>query len=81
MKYYFVTVQRGHLGTRRSDDLKFAIEAENITTACVKAQQMPMVKHSKPISRAIEISKEEYNEFRKTSAYINIPKKKEKIKK
>ena len=72
MRYYKITALGGHCGARRSIDLIFYIEAENMFEAMTKCRKMPAVKHTKPyaIKMAVEISKEEYIESREGySAY------------
>lgn len=69
MRYFTVTVTRGHLGCKRGQEIRFAIAAKNISEACKKAQQMPAVKHSGPVAYANEITREEYQTLRKLSAY------------
>lgn len=73
MKYFMVTCFRGHCGTRQSSDIRFAFEAKNLVEACNKARRMPSVKHSRFIVCGKEISKEEYLEYRKISAYERYP--------
>lgn len=73
MKYFMVTCYRGHCGVRQSTDINFAIKAKNLVEACDKARNMPSVKHSQFITYGKEISKEEYLEYRKISAYKRYP--------
>lgn len=73
MSYYMVTCMRGHMGTGHSTEIKFAIEAKNILDACAYAKKMPSVKHTRPVLNATEITKEEYTEYKKISAYERNP--------
>lgn len=74
MKYYTVTCKLGHHGATRHEDIVFAIAANNAVEATDKARKMPGVKHDKTntVTKLVEISEEEYNERRKTSAYENV---------
>lgn len=70
MGYYAVTMVRGHQGIKQNDGLiTFAYEARDLLTAMGKAKRQPGVKHSKPPVRAVAITREEYIELRKISAY------------
>lgn len=69
MKYYLVMCHRGHCGTGHSTEIQFAIEARNLLDACDIAKKMPSVKHTRMIICGREITKEEYTEYRKISAY------------
>lgn len=68
-KYYRICVPRGHVGSGKSQEIVFYIEADDIATAVKKAMMMPGVKHSRYASNATEVTKEEYVEGRKVSAY------------
>lgn len=72
MKYYMVVCQRGHCGKYRSVDIKFAEKANNLLEAMDMAKRRPAVKHTKPILRGWEITKEEYEDFRRVSAYNRL---------
>ena len=72
-KYYMITCARGHVGTGHSTEIKFAICAENLIQACDKARKMPSVKHTRLALYGKEITLEEYNEYRKISAYDRAP--------
>lgn len=72
MKYFKVTCPAGHAGTKQSRDITFAIEAKNLIDAMDKARKFPMVKHDRLVANAKEITKEEYDEIRKESAYKNF---------
>ena len=63
---------RGHLGTGRSTEIKFAIAAENLLHACNVARKMPSVKHSRIALSGYEVSYEEFTEYRKISAYDRL---------
>lgn len=71
MKYYKVTVTRGHTGLREhATYLTFYIVADNISHASKIALRMNGVKHHGRIPIAArEITYEEYAEGRKISAY------------
>ena len=72
MRYYKVRVIRGHLGGGKQIDIMYYIEASDIVKAVTKALKMPGVKHSYYAPFAEEITKEEYEKGRKTSAYANF---------
>lgn len=69
MKFYMVMCYRGHCGTGHSTEIKFAIAADNLLEACDKARRMPSVKHTRMAIYGKEINEQEYNEYRKISAY------------
>ncbi len=69
LKYFKVKALLGHMGAGNSRDITFYIEAKNITTATRLAQQMPGVKHSRPVVSAEEVSYDEYICGRQVSAY------------
>lgn len=68
-KFYMVTCHRGHCGCGHSTEIKFAIRARNLLEACDKAKRMPSVKHTRLVCFGKEITEQEYNEYRKISAY------------
>lgn len=68
-RYFMVMCHRGHCGCGHSTEIKFAIKASNLLEACDKARKMPSVKHTRIAIYGKEITEEEYNEFRKVSAY------------
>ncbi len=68
-RYFMVTCSRGHMGTGNSTEIKFAICAENLLRACDIARKMPSVKHTRMVLSGIEITEQEYKEYRKQSAY------------
>ena len=72
MKYFEIVCHRGHCGTGRSTEIKFVFEANNLLEACDKARKMPSVKHTKIVILGREITQQEYNSFRKVSAYKRI---------
>lgn len=72
MKYFEVVCHRGHCGTGRSTEIKFVFKANNLLEACDKARKMPSVKHTRMIIFGKEITQQEYNSFRKVSAYERI---------
>lgn len=69
MKFYMVMCHRGHCGTGHGSEIKFAIAAKDLLTACDIARKMPSVKHTRMMIYGKEISEEEYNEYRQISAY------------
>lgn len=69
MKYWMITCARGHVGTGHSTEIKFAIVAVDLLTACRIAQNMPSVKHTRMALYGREITREEYMEYRQVSAY------------
>ena len=69
MKFYLITCSRGHCGCGNSTEIKFAIAAKNLLDACDKARRMPSVKHTRLALYGREITENEYNEYRKVSAY------------
>ena len=69
IRFYKVCTTRGHLGAGRGAEITFYIAAPDVMTAINKAQKMPAVKHSKFAVSAKEITKDEYMEGRKVSAY------------
>lgn len=69
MKFYMVMCHRGHCGNGHSTEIKFAIRANNLIEACDKARRMPSVKHTRMAIYGKEITEQEYNEYRKISAY------------
>jgi len=74
MRYWLVCCYVGHCGRRKhgnSRDIALAIEAPDSVKALLIAKNFPGVKHhgSRYICAAREITKEEYNERRKISAY------------
>ena len=69
MRFYKVVMSMGHQGAGRERELVLAIQAENSIDACMKARNFPAAKHKKIPSLTKEISKEEYLELRRLSAY------------
>ena len=69
VKYYKVTVERGHMGMGNSLETVFYFKAQNAYHAMCLARKMPSVKHSKVPLKTVEITEEEYREGRKVSAY------------
>lgn len=72
MKFYRIICQRGHCGTGNSMDITFAIAAKNLLEAMDKARRMPAVKHTRMITYGQEITEQEYNDYRKESAYKRL---------
>ena len=69
MRYFMVTCSRGHCGTGHEAVIKFAFESRNLIEAMDKAKRMPSVKHTRGILNGKEISRIEYEEYIKISAY------------
>ena len=68
-RYFLITCDRGHCGNGHSSTITFAFEAKNLIAAMDMGKQMPSVKHTRlPIS-GVEISEQEYIEYRKINAY------------
>lgn len=72
MKFYMVMCHRGHCGTGRSTEIKFAFIANNAIEAMDKARRMPSVKHTRMAIFTKEITEIEYNEYRQESAYVRF---------
>ena len=72
MKFFMILCHRGHCGTGHSTEIKFAVMARNLLEACDKARKMPSVKHSRMVIYGKEITEEEYNNYRKVSAYARF---------
>lgn len=72
--YYKVTVIRGHCGAGRGNPITFVFEVDSSYDAMQRAKRMPMVKHKKfsAIKSVEPITKAEYDEFRKVSAYNGV---------
>ena len=68
-RYWMVMCHRGHCGAGHSTEIKFALCADNLLQACDMARKMPSVKHTRLAIYGKEITEEEYNEYRKVSAY------------
>lgn len=69
MKYYAVTMERGHVGLGRSATITFYYKARDIFEAAAKARKQGGVKHSRFPVACKEVTKEEYCENIKISAY------------
>lgn len=69
MKYYMINCMRGHRGCGKSTEIRFAIAAKDLVTACDIARRMPSVKHTRGVFYGKEITREEYIEYRNISAY------------
>lgn len=69
MRYFMVTVERGHCGNKHSSIIKFAFESKNLIEAMDRAKKMPSVKHTRGIVFGKEITKIEYEEYISISAY------------
>lgn len=69
MRYWMVVCSRGHCGNGHSTEIKFAIAAKDLLSACAIARKMPSVKHTRGILSGREITEVEYIEYRKVSAY------------
>lgn len=73
MRYFMIMVPRGHCGNGRYTEISFAIEAANLLAAMDKAKRMPGVKHTRAVLAGHEITRNEYIEYRKVSAYERRP--------
>lgn len=64
-------MKRGHAGNGRYVPIRFGVVAENMIAAIDFAKQMPGVKHNSgtAVLSAAEISREQYIEIRRMSAY------------
>lgn len=70
MKYYKVTVIRGHLGNRYNHGLiTFYYVAYNIMHAMALAKKQGGVKHGRMPLNCQEVTKEEYEANRRINAY------------
>jgi len=69
MRYFKVTVERGHCGSGKAIATAFYFAAETALQALKKAQRMPSVKHHKIPLSVVEITQEEYHQGREISAY------------
>lgn len=70
MRYFKITVIRGHLGTGYSHGtMTFYCKAKNLLEAMDEARRHGGVKHTKMPLNAQECSKEEYEANIKISAY------------
>ena len=72
MRYWLVICYVGHCGSDKAPrEIGLAIEAKDSVEALLQAKKFPGVKHSRSryICTAREITREEYIERRKVSAY------------
>ena len=72
MKYYAITMERGHVGTGNfSQHITFYIAANDMLSACDIARHMPGVKHSRfPVkATAIDQTVFEMQKMNKYNAY------------
>ena len=72
MKYWLVVCYVGHCGRRQAPrEIGLAIKAKDSVEALLQAKKFPGVKHhsSRYICTTREITREEYIERRKVSAY------------
>ena len=69
LKFYKVTVERGHMGVGKALETVFYFKAQNAYDAMCLAKKMPSVKHQRVPLKTVEITADEYYEGRKTSAY------------
>lgn len=76
MNYYIVKCKLGHSGTGQYREISFNIAANSISEAMDKAKSMPGVKHNanNVILGINKISKKQYIQNRKTSAYESFKK-------
>lgn len=70
MRYYLVTMPRGHVGIKYDASIQFNIAAPNAIKAMDIAKRMGGVKHSKTPMKVLEISESEYKANRKQNAYV-----------
>lgn len=68
-KFYKVTTHRAHQGIGRSIPITFYIAADNALHASKIAQNMPGVKHSRPVMSCVPITMDEYLIGKQISAY------------
>jgi hypothetical protein len=75
MGYYRIVCPRGHVGGGKSAEIVFYMKAANLPSALAAARRMPSVKHNirRGFFSGYEVSKEEYMEARKVSAYERYP--------
>ena len=69
MRYYKVQVELGHLGTGANLPCWIYVKAKNIMHAINIARKFPAAKHAKLPPSAIQITKEEYINGRKSEDY------------
>ena len=69
MRYWMVMCMRGHCGTGHGREIRFAIAAKDLLSACDIARKMPSVKHTRGVLYGKEITEIEYIEYRQVSAY------------
>lgn len=70
MKYYAVTMVRGHQGTKVNNGLiTFYYECNDIFTAMNRAKNQPGVKHNRCPVSCREVTREEYLRMSRVSAY------------
>lgn len=67
--YYAVTACLGHQGAKRHAPITFYFEAMSAVQAMDAAKKMPGVKHGRGIMTCWQVSKEEYTEKIRESAY------------
>lgn len=68
-KFWLVSCERGHRGTGKASEIKFAIEAPDLISALTIARKMPSVKHTRMPFLGREITEEDYISYRQKSAY------------
>lgn len=75
MAYFKISVPRGHVGAYKCAEITFYFKARDMMTALAAARRMPSVKHHAKIGffSGKEITREEYEEARKISAYEKYP--------
>lgn len=75
MAYFKISVPRGHVGAYKSAEITFYFKAKDMVSALAAARRMPSVKHHAKIGFFLgkEITREEYEEARKVSAYKRYP--------
>lgn len=75
MAYFKISVPRGHVGAYKCAEITFYFKAKDLVTAISLARKMPSVKHHAKIGffSGEKVSREEYEEARKISAYDKYP--------
>lgn len=68
MKYYKITVRRGHVGYANAT-ITFYEKAKNMLEACDKARKHGGVKHNRLPTEAVEITADEFYANNTSNAY------------
>jgi len=72
MRFFCVTCKHGHHGHGTYQPITFALGAVDAIRAMDLAKAMPGVKHDTMILSCREISREDYMNYRKISAYKRL---------